>query len=152
MRPSASFSTSIGCALAAIGEPKGRIGIEIARQMGSGKEATILGLGSCSSIFGAAFANGELINALDFDAILPPGHVSPYVIPGAMAVAEVRGASGADFVAAMAVAHEMSNRLGKAMDYLRDIKDGKMNTPKVYGYATTLFGATAAVMRMMSAS
>jgi 2-methylcitrate dehydratase PrpD len=139
---------SIGCALPASNEPKGRIGIKIARQIGSGDEATILGTGTRASIHAAAFANGELINALDYDAILPPGHVSPYVIPGAMAVAESVRASGADFVAAMALAHEMSYRFGKAMDYLRDTKDGQMNTPQVYGYASTLFGATAAVMRV----
>jgi len=69
------------------------------------------------SIFGAAFANGELINALDFDAILPPGHVSPYVIPGALAIAESTGAPGTDLITALALSHEMSYRIGKAMDY-----------------------------------
>lgn len=138
---------SIGCALAATNEPKGRIGIATAALMGSG-EATILGIGTRSSIFGAAFANGELINALDYDAILPPGHVSPYVIPGALAVAETNGATGADLLTALAIAHEISNRVGKAMDYLRDIKDDGMDTPKVYGYASTVFGATAAIMRV----
>lgn len=143
---------SIGCALAATNEPKSKIAIEIAGQMGTGDDATILGIGSRSSIFGAAFANGELINALDFDAILPPGHVSPYVIPGAMAVAEAIGASGGDFVASMAIAHEISNRIGKAMDYLRDVKNGRMEPPQVYGYASTVFGATAAVMRIKGLS
>lgn len=139
---------SIGCALAATDEQKGTIGLEIGARMGSGDEATILGTGGRGSVYGAAFANGELINALDFDAILPPGHVSPYVIPGALAMAEKSGTSGADFVASMAVAHEMSNRIGKAMDYLRDIKDDAMNTPQVYGYASTIFGGTAAIMRV----
>ena len=139
---------SLGCALAAINEPKGRIGIATAALIGGGGEATILGVGKRSSIFGAAFANGELINALDYDAILPPGHVSPYVIPGALAVAETNGATGADLITALAIAHEISNRVGKAMDYLRDIKDDGMDTPKVYGYASTVFGATAAIMRV----
>src|SRR3954452_719262 len=86
---------SVGCALAATEEPKGRIGIEYGRLVGgSGDEATIIGTGDRASIFGASFANGELINALDFDSVLPPGHVSPYVLPGALAVAEGTGASG----------------------------------------------------------
>lgn len=139
---------SIGCAVAALNEPKGTIAIEIARQMGESSDATILGTGTTGSVFGAAFANAELINALDFDSVLPPGHVSPYVIPGAMAVAEAGRLPGADLVIANAVAHEMSNRIGKAMDYLRDMRDGKMDTPKVYGYASTIFGATAAIMRV----
>jgi 2-methylcitrate dehydratase PrpD len=140
---------SIGCGLAAIGEPKGKTGIAIARMMGGAMdEATILGAGERGSVFGAAFANGELINALDFDAVLPPGHVAPYVIPAALAMAESRGASGADVVVAIALAHEMSHRLGKAMDYLRDIKDGKVESPKILGYSCTIFGATAAVLRV----
>src|SRR5215218_3834561 len=77
---------SIGCALAATEEPKGRIGIDYGRLLGgSDGDATIIGTGDRVSIFGASFANGELINALDFDSVLPPGHVSPYVLPGALA-------------------------------------------------------------------
>lgn len=142
---------SIGCALGGLSHPKGTIGVQYARLMGAGApgvQATILGTGEKVSMPGAAFANGELINALDFDAILPPGHVSPYVLPGALAVAEATGAGGKEVLVATAVSHEMSNRLGKAMDYLRDIKDGKVSPPPVYGYASTVFGATAAIGRL----
>jgi len=140
---------SIGCALAGTEHPKGRIGIEYGRLTGGGKgAATIIGAGGQVSIFGAAFANGELINALDFDAVLPPGHVSPYVIPGALAIAESTAASGKELLTAIALSHEMSFRIGKAMDYLRDTKEGKVSPPKVYGYSSTIFGATAAISRM----
>ena len=140
---------SLGCALAAVDLDKGRIGIEFAGILGSSDQtATIFGSPQRSSIFGAAFANGELINALDFDAILPPGHVSPYVLPGALAVAEADRASGRDLVLAVAIAHEMSNRFGKAMDYIRDVVDGEFRMPPVLGYTSTIFGATAAVMRL----
>lgn len=140
---------SLGCALAAVDEPKGRIGIDYGRMTGGGAgEATIIGTGERASIFGASFANGELINALDMDAVLPPGHVTPYVLPGALAVGEARRASGRELITALAVAHEMSYRLGKAMDYLRDTKDGKVSPPPVYGYSSTVFGATAAIAMM----
>ncbi|MFD6349612.1 MmgE/PrpD family protein [Streptomyces roseolus] len=140
---------SLGCALGAVDEPKGRIGIEYGRMTGgAGGDATIIGTGDRVSVFGAAFANGELINTLDADAVLPPGHVTPYVLPGAMAVGESLGASGKDVITAVAVAHEMSYRIGKAMDYLRDFKDGKVSPPPVYGYSSTVFGAAAAVMRL----
>jgi 2-methylcitrate dehydratase PrpD len=140
---------SVGCALAATDQPKGRIGIGYGRMLGgSGGEATIIGTGDRVSVFGAAFANGELINALDFDSVLPPGHVSPYVLPAALAIAESRGTPGKDVISAIAVAHEMSYRIGKAMDYVRDVKDGKVSPPAVAGYSSTVFGATAAVMRL----
>jgi 2-methylcitrate dehydratase PrpD len=67
------------------------------------------------------------------------------VLPGALAVGETAGASGKELLRAVAVSHEISWRMGKAMDYLRDTKDGQMNMPKVYGYSSTVFGATAAI-------
>ncbi|WP_250516936.1 MmgE/PrpD family protein [Caballeronia sp. INDeC2] len=139
---------SIGCAVAAIEQPKGRIGIDYARMMGGNGDATIIGTNERASIFGAAFANGELINALDMDAVVPPGHVTPYVVPGALAIGEARGATGKALVEAMALSHEMSYRLGKAMDYLRDTKDGKVSPPPIYGYSSTVFGATAAIVKL----
>ncbi|NKQ55523.1 MmgE/PrpD family protein [Amycolatopsis sp. K13G38] len=137
---------SIGCALAGTGEPRGRIGVDYGRMIGgTDGEATILGTGSRSSVFGAAFANGELMNALDFDAVLPPGHVSPYVLPGALAFGESRGISGSDLIAAVALSHEMSYRFGKAMDYLRDTKNGEVALSPILGFSSTVFGATAAI-------
>ena len=136
---------SIGAALAAVDSPKGRIGIEYGRMTGGVGDASVIGTTDKLNIFGAAFANAELINALDMDAILPPGHVTPYVLPGALAVAQARGLGGKDLIRAIAVSHEMSWRLGKAMDYLRDTKDGKVATPQVYGYSSTVFGAAAAI-------
>lgn len=141
---------SIGCALGGHSHPKGRIGVEYAKLQGpgiAGQQATVLGTGERVAAVGAAFANGELINALDFDAILPPGHVSPYVIPCALAGAETAGTSGKNLLTAVAIAHEMSNRIGKALDYLRDIKDGKPTPPPVFGYSCTVFGAAAAMAK-----
>ena len=144
---------SIGCAVAAVDEPKGRAGIEYARIIGgTDAKATIMGTGEKVSIVGAAFANGELVNTLDMDAILPPGHVTPYVLPAALAMAEACGSSGQDLIAALAVAHEMSNRFGKAMDNQRQTRDGKIDPPKVFGYASTIFGATAAVAKLQGQS
>jgi 2-methylcitrate dehydratase PrpD len=145
---------SIGCALGAVSEPKGRIGIQYGLLTGGGDggEATIIGTGHRVSPFGASFANGELINTLDFDAILPPGHVAPYVLPAALAVGESLGASGKVMIEAVAVSHEMSYRFGKAMDYLRDVKDGKVTPPKVYGYSSAVFGATAAIGKVKGAT
>ena len=144
---------SIGCALAAIDEPKGRIGIQFGRMLGGGTGgATIMGTGEQVSVFGAAFANAELINTLDFDTILPPGHVTPFVLPGAIAVGESVRASGKALVLATAISHEMSFRMGKGMDYLRDTKDGKVDPPPIFGYSSTIFGGTAAAARLRGLS
>ena len=140
---------SVGCALGGTDSPKGRIGIEFGQiQGGADGEATIIGTPFRTSIFGAAFANGELINALDFDAVLPPGHVSPYVIPGAVALGESLRSTGKELIVALAVSHEMSYRFGTSMDWTRDTKDGKVSVSPVLGYTSTVFGATAAIGRM----
>jgi len=140
---------SLGCALAGVDSPKGRIGAEYGRMLGgSGGRATIVGGGQGFSVFGAAFANGELINAIDFDPILPPGHVTPYVLPGALAIAEEQALSGTRLICAVAIAHEMSYRFGKAMDVLRDVKGDKVGMPEVLGYSSTIFGATAAIGKL----
>lgn len=142
---------SVGCALGGHTHSKGQIGVEIGHFMGAGSlgnQATIIGGSGQASPMGAMFANGELINALDFDAVLPPGHVTPYVLPGILAAAEQKSCSGQAVIEAIALSHEMSNRLGKALDYLRDIKDGKVSPPPVYGYASTIFGATAAIGKL----
>lgn len=144
---------SIGCAVAAIDQPKGEMGIKLGRLMGGGApEATVMGTGERLNVFGAAFANGELINTLDYDIVLPPGHVTPYVLPVILAVGESVGASGRDIIAATAISHEMSNRFGKAMDNLRDTEDGKVDPPAIFGYSSTIFGATAAAVKLRGGS
>ncbi|MGE4239835.1 MmgE/PrpD family protein [Ramlibacter sp.] len=137
---------SLGCALAAIDHPKGRIGIDYGRMLGGATtEATTIGSAQRTSVFGAAFANGELINALDMDAILAPGHVTPYVLPGALAYAESLARSGKELLAAIAASHEMSWRMSKAMDPLRVPTGSGLSAPPVYGFSSTIFGATAAI-------
>ncbi|MEV6062910.1 MmgE/PrpD family protein [Nocardia asteroides] len=137
---------SLGCAVASIGERGADIAIRYGKILGGTTGgASILGTGERSSEIGAAFVNAELINALDQDPVLPPGHVTPYVLPGVLAAAEAAHVTGARLLSAIAVAHEMSYRLGKATDYLRDIKDGVVTAPSVIGYGTTIFGATAAI-------
>ena len=136
---------SIGCAVAAIDQLKGRAGIGYGKIIGGADPvATIIGAGEKVSLHGAAFANAELINTLDMDAVLFPGHVSPYVMPGAMAAAEVYKVSGKRVLEAIASSHEMSFRFGRAMDNQRDTKDGRLVKLRAFGYASTIFGATAA--------
>jgi 2-methylcitrate dehydratase PrpD len=142
---------SIGCALASTDIPTARMGIDYGRVLGGSRdEATIIGLGERSSVHGAAFANAELINALDFHPVSLPGHIAPYVVPVVLALGESLRSTGGQVVSAIAVSHEMSFRFARAMDRNRDIKDGKADTSPVLGYASTIFGVTAAAAMMKS--
>ena len=79
---------SLGIAVGGLASDKGKIGIEMARKMGGVPESTLIGVGGKFSAPVAAFANAELLNGLDMDA-LP--HIPPIVIPAILAVAEARG-------------------------------------------------------------
>ena len=116
--------------------------------MDGNPQARIIGYGDAVSIFGAAFANGEMINALDHDAITPPAHVAPFVVPVCLAVAESLRSPGKDLIVATALAHEISNRIGSALSGHRDIVDGKIGFPPVMGFSCCIFGGTAAVGRL----
>lgn len=141
---------ALGCSASGHGTLKGRAGVEFGHLLGgSSQEVAIVGCSRRSSVFGAAFANGELINALDFDPILPPGHVTPFTLPAALALGEAEHVDGKSLIAAIAVAHEMSYRFGQAMDSLREIIDGVAAMPAIFGYSSTVFGATAAAGRML---
>ena len=88
---------SIGCGLGSTTTENGKMALEFVRRQHSGPpEAGILGFGDRVSCTGAAFANGEMMQALDYDTvtIIPPGHISAWVIPAALAVAEAGGSSG----------------------------------------------------------
>lgn len=142
---------SIGCALGGLSLDKGKIAVQVARGLGGPAEARILGTGQKVSVNASAFANGELITALDFDVChIPPGHVSPYVIPSILAMAERHRVSGRRLVAALAVAHEVSVRFGPAMAYYRDIKPGEqISFPSIMGYSSSVFGGTLGAGMLM---
>jgi len=71
---------TMGCAIGGVRTQKGKTSIHLARALGGPAEATILGTGDKVSGASSAFAAGELINALDYEALLsPPDHATPYV-------------------------------------------------------------------------
>jgi 2-methylcitrate dehydratase PrpD len=135
---------SVGCALASLGVDKGRMAVKAGRELGTGPEARIIGGGEALSVFGATFVNGELINGLDMDVLtIPPGHVTPYILPAILATAEKNSSSGKKLLIALTVAHEVSHRFGRAMGYYRDVQPGqKLNLPSISGFSSTVFGGT----------
>ena len=143
---------ALGCTIGAIETQKGSIGIDVGLKMGGRTgEAAIFGTRERSSIFGAAFANAELMNSLDYDPNLPPGHVTPYVLPPALAVAEMHGTSGKDLITSVAIAHEISNRLGRAIDHIKD-RGPNGETPRAIGYSSAVFGGAVSALKLEGAS
>jgi 2-methylcitrate dehydratase PrpD len=97
--------------LAGVGEAVSRRAADLAA---AGGEATIVGRGLHATVAGAAFANGTAAHACDYDdsSWTMWGHPTAPVLPAALAVAEARGRSGLDLLAAFAVGLEAEKTLG----------------------------------------
>lgn len=104
---------TFGAMLAARSHEIGRIACAHASRTAAHNEATVVGTGLRAGMLEAAFANGVLANAVDFDE---GSHVATVALPAALAVAEKTGASGADFLAAFIVAFETCSRLREALE------------------------------------
>jgi 2-methylcitrate dehydratase PrpD len=115
-----SLQDALGVTLAAssLGECASAFA-ELAREAQSERGATVIGFGFKAAPAMAAFANGAMAHALDyedtFDAALM--HPNAAVIPAALAIAESLGTvSGRDLITAIAVGADLTCRLGAAVD------------------------------------
>ena len=97
--------------------PEGRIVADYVKDLGGNPESTLLGFGSKAPAPWAVFVNGSLGHMLDYDDVGIGGHVSICTIPPALAIAEkLGGASGRDFIAAVAAGTDIHTRLALAID------------------------------------
>jgi 2-methylcitrate dehydratase PrpD len=134
----------LGCGLAAHGLGIGTEGRSAMSELGGEPEASVIGLAAALPAANAAFANAMLCHGLDFDDTHSDSvsHISTVVVPAALAVAEARGASGRELLAAVLAGNEIVTRVGMA-------------TPGAFhrrGFHPTaicgIFGATAAAARL----
>ncbi|QMU21823.1 MmgE/PrpD family protein [Gordonia rubripertincta] len=106
----------IGNAIGARRLDQGGPGLSVARGLGGPPQAHPLGDPEAISAPAAAFANGVLMHALDFDDTHAGALVHPttVVAPAVLAVAEEVGATGAQTVTALVAGLEIACRLGAA--------------------------------------
>lgn len=132
--------------IAGLAAPAARIMADYAAIAFPGSEATIAGRGRIGSAPGAALANACAANALDVDDGFRPakGHPGAVVIPAALATAQAENASGADFLAAVAVGYEVGMRAGTIWH------DHPHRGPSYHGSGSWgSLGAAAACARLM---
>ena len=130
---------SIGCALGGYSSEKGRIARSFVKSLGGTPEATIIGSGERTSTTNAAFVNANMGNAIDSDDTILMSHPAVPTIMAAMPVAEKKGASGEDFITAVAVGYDIAVRVGGASESWLKIEGGKMKTLPVHGYSWHVF-------------
>jgi 2-methylcitrate dehydratase PrpD len=141
---------SIGCAVAAHATDKSRIVVDIVRALGGCPESTVLGAGFRTSCANAAFANAELVNTIDFDAVfLNISHIVPPIVPAGLALAERGRVSGRELLAALALGLELGARLTMALLPVAVSPSGAMVVDPVWGYGFAVLGVAAAASRIL---
>lgn len=123
--------------------------VELAVEEGGKRASTILGFDAKVPPAKAAFANGSMAHALDFEDAHDRALVHPNAatLPAALAVAESIGhVDGREFLAAMALGSDLVCRLGLALN--EDLLHYGWYMPPILG----AFGATAAAGRLLRLS
>jgi len=119
--------------------------VDIAREYSERGPCSILGHGATTSPAMAAFANGAMAQALDFeDAFdLAPSHPNACAIPAAIAMAQAVGPiSGQDLIVATAIGCDLVCRLGLSLR--QTMEQSGWYPPPILG----AIGATAVTARL----
>ena len=109
---------ALACAFAGHrGEETGQIRA-LASALGPSAESAVIG-GQPMSLAGAALMNGYLITAVTMCDVhrATLTHVTPEIVPPALAIAARDDASGADLLAALVAGLEVTTRVGIGLDY-----------------------------------
>ena len=122
----------------------GRISIAYARETGGNPQASVITGGFKTSMANAAYANGTMAHALDFDNTwYPLNHPTSPTLPTIMALAENYNFSGKQIIEAIAAAFEVQGRVRLASTGL---KTGQgFHKPGTTG----TFGATTAAAKLL---
>jgi 2-methylcitrate dehydratase PrpD len=142
----ANIFDTLACAVAGTSAPVVAETLELVREWGGAPQATVIGFGDKVPAHHAAWINGAIAHARDYDdthdeAVL---HAGVSVVPAALAAAELSGkATGADVLAGVVAGLETVCRLGVATS-IGIIESGYMYT-SLFGH----FGATVAAARVL---
>jgi 2-methylcitrate dehydratase PrpD len=123
---------------------------DMVKEWGGPQDSTIVGFGGKAPCLAAAFLNGSLTHAMDYDDTTdnPPYHPTASVFPAALAIAEKLGnVSGRDFITAVALGNDLGVRLSAALEATAFVEYPWFN---VTNFGT--FSATAAAGKLLGLS
>jgi 2-methylcitrate dehydratase PrpD len=141
---------SLGCTMAGWKTEKGRLAANLMKSAGGRADAHIVGTDVRVCAANAAFANAELMNALDYDTI---PHTPPVTIPAVMAAAESVGASGKALITAVVAAHEIAVRLSSASSQMSASILSRGKTPDIFGINNeAILGTAGAAAALLGGS
>ncbi len=138
---------TFGVALAGVATDTASIALDYCRCTGRSDEASIWGTRVKSSAPMAAFANGLLGHAIDFDdwdAFIHAGHPTCMVVGAALSLGEVIGSSGKDLLKAYVSGIEVLTKISAASPNLQD--RGFHSTPVLGSFGAAV--ACASLLRL----
>jgi 2-methylcitrate dehydratase PrpD len=136
----------VACTLAGAQDELTGIVLAEMQEQGGPSVATVIGHGTRLPVLSAALVNGSASHALDFDDVnmAMTGHPSVVLLSALLALAEERGSSGRDVMAAFVAGYELQCRLGLLL------APGHYNTLGFHATATLgSFGAAAACAHLL---
>jgi 2-methylcitrate dehydratase PrpD len=136
---------TLGAALAGVDQPAAKIALDYCARLGASQEATIWGTAQKAAVTTAAFANGLLAHALDFDdwdAFIHVGHPTSMLLGAALSMAENADASGEDLLKAYVLGMEVICKLAA---HCPNVQDRGFHSTPVWGS----FGAAVACASLL---
>ena len=156
---------TFGCIIGSQKSAIGPVVLNGLKGFGDKGPASIVGRQHRISPFGAAYANGRLGNAMDFDDTHASGiHLATGVVSGALAYAEQQGQTGAELLLSVIVGYEVGGRFCRAFGpFFSQEEMGPIHSfggdssnrsfPRVWSLAAPLaLGAAAAAGRSLDLS
>ncbi|HSE88019.1 MAG TPA: MmgE/PrpD family protein [Candidatus Binatia bacterium] len=140
---------TLGAALVGVSTDTASIALDYCKRVGPSNEATIWGTRQKSSVPMAAFANGLLGHAIDFDdwdAFIHAGHPTCMVAAAAFGLGEVIGSSGRDLLRAYVLGIEVLTKIAANAPNVQD--RGFHSTPVLGSIGAAV--ACASLMRLNS--
>jgi 2-methylcitrate dehydratase PrpD len=139
----------MGCMIGGANAPGNSMLLDLIKEWGGKREATIIMHGVKVPAHNAALMNSIMARSYDFEPCgstvngkTTPAHISGTTVPAALAMAELRGTSGKDFVTALVLGDDLTSRIIAASNI--NLDSGFEPT----GIAN-MFGATAIAGRLL---
>jgi 2-methylcitrate dehydratase PrpD len=135
----------LGVALAGAQDPLVLILLDEITEAGGSPQAAVIGHSARLPALSAALVNGAAAHALDYDDVnmAMPGHPSVAILPGLLALAELKGSAGSEVITAFVAGYETACRIGAAL------QPGHYNLGFHSTSTVGSFGAAAACARLL---
>ena len=132
------------CGVAAARLERSRIAQRLAIRFGGPQESTVFGTSTQVAAVNAAYANAEMMNALDSDETFAHSHFAIVGAAAGLAEAERRHSSGSDLLLSTLMAFEVNARLHLSASLVETDESGRFRWSALASHGYAGFGGAAA--------